>query len=207
MTFFGDQTSTLETLEELHPELFFKTLQQTHSDIICQFKKDSPENGGEGDALWTEDSNVALAVSTADCIPILISAPDVHRVAAIHAGWRGVESRITYKTLKDVFSQSSSIEVFIGPHITFKSFEVDFVVKNKLYKCTQKPMPTAFVQLRSGKFQVNLVDLVLNQIQEAFSGTIKVQRMEADTKTNVKYYSHRREPQNKGRQISFISQD
>jgi len=46
------------------------------------------------DALVTNVPGVCIAVSTADCVPVLLYAPDVKTVAAIHAGWRGTVQRI-----------------------------------------------------------------------------------------------------------------
>lgn len=43
----------------------------------------------EGDLLVTERPETALAIRTADCVPILLVDPRRRVVAAVHAGWRG----------------------------------------------------------------------------------------------------------------------
>lgn len=43
----------------------------------------------EGDLLVTEHADAALAIRTADCVPILLVDPRRRVVAAVHAGWRG----------------------------------------------------------------------------------------------------------------------
>ena len=45
---------------------------------------------GEADAVTTARPGVTVAVGTADCVPVLLAAPDGSRVAAVHAGWRGL---------------------------------------------------------------------------------------------------------------------
>ena len=47
------------------------------------------DEGFEYDALVTDVPGVALTVSTADCLPILLADRRRGAVAAVHAGWRG----------------------------------------------------------------------------------------------------------------------
>jgi YfiH family protein len=53
----------------------------------------------EADALWTDAAGSLLVIRTADCVPVLLAAlappgspgaGEVHTVAAVHAGWRGL---------------------------------------------------------------------------------------------------------------------
>ena len=43
----------------------------------------------QADALVAPPGGVAVAVRTADCVPVLVADPKTGAVAAIHAGWRG----------------------------------------------------------------------------------------------------------------------
>lgn len=82
-------------------------LRQIHSDIAHRInfieaagpQGAPPEVPLQGDALFTRDPGVLLAVQTADCVPILLADTKGHAIAAIHAGWRGTLSRIAEKTL------------------------------------------------------------------------------------------------------------
>lgn len=47
--------------------------------------------------LVTNVPDVCVAVSTADCVPVLLYAPDRKVVAAVHAGWRGTVLHIARK--------------------------------------------------------------------------------------------------------------
>lgn len=80
------------------------------------------------DALVTFKEDVAIGVRTADCVPVLMYAEDVHGVAAVHAGWRGTLGGIVDNTL-DVLGERgadlSKLRVVFGPSISQKNYEVD----------------------------------------------------------------------------------
>lgn len=76
---------------------------------------------GEGDALVTAEPGLALMVVTADCVPILVAAGD--RVAAIHAGWRGLVAGVIPATLER-FAAPDRLTAWIGPAIGACCYEV-----------------------------------------------------------------------------------
>lgn len=80
------------------------------------------------DAVITHLPGLCPVISTADCVPILLYAPDVRAVAAVHAGWRGTVRQIvrqTVETLASVYrADPSRIEAGMGPFIGKEAFEV-----------------------------------------------------------------------------------
>ena len=80
------------------------------------------------DALTTHLTGVCIAVSTADCIPVLLYDEQHHAVAAIHAGWRGTVARIVAKTVEAMTAAYGTLpthlRAVIGPGISLKNFEV-----------------------------------------------------------------------------------
>ena len=44
--------------------------------------------------MITQDTNISLAILTADCCPIFIFDIDSKFIACLHAGWRGVYKNI-----------------------------------------------------------------------------------------------------------------
>ena len=80
------------------------------------------------DALITQLPGYCIAISTADCVPILLYDKEKKVVAAVHAGWRGTVQDIALLTLQKMQSafgsQPQDIVACIGPSISQDSFEV-----------------------------------------------------------------------------------
>lgn len=80
------------------------------------------------DSLTTNLTDVCIAVSTADCIPVLLYDRVHQAVAAVHAGWRGTVRRIVQHTVdamrRTYATVPSDLVAVIGPGISLKNFEV-----------------------------------------------------------------------------------
>jgi purine-nucleoside/S-methyl-5'-thioadenosine phosphorylase / adenosine deaminase len=83
----------------------------------------------EFDALITSVPDLALVVSTADCLPLLIHDPVRGAAAAVHAGWRSTAKRIAAKAIQAMHetyeTDPADCRVAIGPGIRGCCFEVD----------------------------------------------------------------------------------
>lgn len=86
----------------------------------------------ECDGIITNQPNVMIAVTVADCVPVLLLDPDRNVVAALHAGWKGTAGNICGKgvaAMVDLFgSDPSRILAAIGPAIRTCCYEVDLPV-------------------------------------------------------------------------------
>jgi polyphenol oxidase len=114
------------------------TLRQTHSDLahLVDRSNFAPGHAGPlGDALFTHEPGVLLAVQVADCIPILLADTGQRAVAAIHSGWRGTLERIAEKTLgrmrMEFGTRPEDVMAAIGPGIGACCYEVGEEVAEK----------------------------------------------------------------------------
>lgn len=113
---------------------------QTHGTEIAfigpDFLSQSEESRNarlEGiDALVTDVPGVCVAVATADCVPVLLYAPDKQVVAAVHAGWRGTVGQIVSRTVREMVRRyqvnPETLYAALGPSISWASFEVGMEV-------------------------------------------------------------------------------
>ena len=101
-------------------------VRQVHGDGVCcavesigSLESDAPP---AADALCTEREDALLIVRVADCVPILLASSDGKRVAAIHAGWRGIVAGVIERAL-DAFVGCEPVAA-IGASISCEAFEV-----------------------------------------------------------------------------------
>ena len=81
----------------------------------------------QGDALVSDKTGMILAISIADCYPILFYDEKNKVIGAAHAGWRGTVGKIAANTLNEMLklgAEKKEIQVAIGQGICKEKFEV-----------------------------------------------------------------------------------
>lgn len=154
----------------------------------------------ESDALITAKPNVLLAVSVADCTPVLIYDKRAHLIAAVHAGWRGTEQMITINTVRRIMEMGSSpsdLYCFIGASASRAKYEVGFDVATLFEK-------KHLSELGEGKF---LLDVKMaNEDQLLYAGVPKeqIEVCERCTISDEDLHSYRRDGKRSGRMLAII---
>jgi len=183
---------TRDTVE--WPTLPVATVRQVHSDRVIF--AGAPGFHGEADALITDRSGFALAVRTADCVPILIADPVHHAVAAVHAGWRGTVSGIVTRTLGEMARRFATgpeeVAVAIGPAIGSCCYEVGADVAVQFGQTAEK-------------HHIDLVQENLKQLVGAGVSPDRVGFVGHCTRCEpVLFHSFRRDREQSGRMVSAI---
>jgi polyphenol oxidase len=163
------------------------------------------------DAAITSIPGQALAILTADCLPVMFADSKGRCVAAAHAGWRGLVDGVLDNTIEAFEGKaisSTSVQAFFGPAIGLSSFEVGAEVRESFLTsalATEKDavnaafLPTSNVMGQGLKFLCDLALLAkirLNRfgvecINDPLEQTAQ-KRQEQCTYLNPKlYYSYR----------------
>lgn len=116
------------------------TLQQVHGPDVVEVHAD----GGAGrftgvlsgmadaDGAVTSASGVALVVQGADCVPVLAWRADGRRVAAAHAGWRGLVSGVVGGMVRALGARPADVGAAIGPCIGPCCYPVDDALRGRM---------------------------------------------------------------------------
>ena len=205
--------STLDSAENvaINNNRFFEALgvkpgqiAKSHQVHGCEILKVTAGGRFEGyDALITNEKNIQLAVTIADCTPVLIYDPVNHAVAAIHAGWRGTVQNIVSTTVKALAAEYGSNPrnciAYVGTCIDECSFEVgeevavNFESGHKRWDASLKKF---FIDLKlANKDQLLLAGLVSENIGVSAYSTVL---------NNEDYFSYRHEKGLTGRMLATI---
>lgn len=101
-------------------------LQQVHGIDVVEARDDALVR--TADACFSTVPEQGCIVMTADCLPVLFTNSRGTKVAAAHAGWRGLAGGVLEETLK-VFDCKDEILAWLGPAIGPLAFEVGGEVK------------------------------------------------------------------------------
>ena len=182
---------------------------QTHSNKVAVVNNRNKNKGKFNcDAIITQVNNIALAVVTADCVPIIIYDLRNHVIGCIHAGWKGASLGIIEKTIKKIrqLNKNSYIFAAVGPCIGKKSYEVDFNFCNKFLK-KSKTNKIYFSKKNKFKKLFNLRKYVSDKLVKQ---EVRIENINFDTFVEKsKFFSYRRSQKlgesDYGRCISVIS--
>ena len=89
-------------------------LNQVHGTGVVKMGKGST-GLPEGDAGMTLEPGCVCAVLTADCLPVLFCDRAGTRVAAAHAGWRGLAAGVLESTVEALGVPGEEILAWLGP--------------------------------------------------------------------------------------------
>lgn len=144
-----------------------------------------------GDALWTDQRDVAMMLITADCLPVALARANGSEpaLAILHVGWRGLLAGVVSAAAEAL--GGGRLAAAIGPGIGHCCFEVGDEVAGPFRK-------------RFGD------DVMVDQNLDLYTatekaltaaGAVRVERVEMCTSCNPElFFSHRRDGAATGRQ-------
>lgn len=182
---------------ELAPERL-ATAGQVHGTVVSEAKDPGHYDGC--DVLLSRSPGLALAVTSADCMPILLVAPGA--VAAAHSGWRGTASGAPRAALRAILSASDMsperVQAHIGPCIRSCCYIVGPEVASRF--------PEAAVSRVDGAWHLDLPTAARLQLRAEGLPDQAIADTGACTACDrALYYSHRRDAGLTGRHWGLVA--
>ncbi len=164
------------------------------------------------DGLITEIPELVLMLLFADCVPVIIYAPDKHVISVVHAGWKGTAKSIVQKTIslmeKEFNIDINKLKTAIGPAIGKCCYPVSLEVANELINTVEEKSSMELFTKNNINAD-NLVNIDLKKInaqQIRENGVINIDISDNCTSCmNSVFYSYRAEKAKTGRHAAIAS--
>jgi len=177
-------------------------LRQVHGNTVVKLGSAEFDAGSpEADAVIGTHPGDLCVVQTADCLPVLLCAPDGGEFAAAHAGWRGLAGGVLDATIAEMRTPAAELLAWLGPAIGTARFEVGDEVREAFadagFECANR-----FARNDRGRWQADLFGLARDRLNACGLSAVHGRR-DCTYDQPDRYFSYRRDGST-GRLLSFI---
>jgi len=174
-------------------------LQQVHSNHLIEAGSTGVDTRADG--CWSRTRGCVCAVLTADCLPVLICDRGGYKVAAAHAGWRGLNAGVISNAVNILQSDPAELMVWLGPAIGPLAFEVGLDVM-QAFTSKNHSNASAFRQVDDSHWLCDIYQLAKIELETL--GVTAIYGGDACSYTDEqRFYSYRRDGIS-GRMASII---
>lgn len=193
----SNRTAFLTALNINEGRIVFPQQEHTNTVAVCR----QPQRIPSCDGTVTAEKDLFLAVTIADCTPVMLYDTRRKVVAGIHAGWKGTARHIVGRAISLMCESHNTdpadIIAFIGPSAGVCCYEVGSDVAATLPS-------ECIIPKSNGKFfadikKANLLQLIDNGVRESH-----IEVNSDCTIHNHLYHSHRRDGKRSGRMMAVI---
>lgn len=137
-------------------------LKQVHGVVVV----DAAQGGAEpeADGAFAAQPGAVCAALTADCLPVLLCNRAGTKVAALHAGWRGLAGGVIEAGAKAMGIPGNELLAWLGPAIGPMAFEVGPEVRATFVQHDAQATQ-AFRAAREGKYLADIYLLARLRLQ------------------------------------------
>lgn len=162
-------------------------LSQVHGVRVVEA---DPSRVEVADASWSSTPGIASLVMTADCLPALFCDRAGSRVAAAHAGWRGLANGVLEAILDALDRPADQVLVWLGPAIGVDVFEVGPEVRDTFV--AQHPQAAAAFRPSHNEGRLIADIYALARLRLAARGVTAVYGGGLCTVSDPRFFSYRR---------------
>ena len=147
----------------------------------------------KADAIVTRAEGLAIAVTTADCGPILLVEPNARVIGATHAGWKGALTGVleaTIAAMEKLGAERNGIVAAIGPMIRQASYEVGSEFVTRFLDADADNAMFFLPSSREGHAMFDLAGFIRDRLEAA--GVLMIDDLGLDTYSDERFFSYRR---------------
>ena len=195
-------TENRRRLQSALPVICINWLRQVHGTHTVRAIDDQVPMA---DAQWTTDAGRALAVLTADCLPVVLMTRDAGCVGIAHAGWRGLAAGVLESLITSMPANPALITAWLGPAISQSAYEVGPAVKDAFQHALGETSNACFAPstVHERHWMADLCALARLHLTRA--GVSEIQGGERCTYSESdKFFSYRRDGDPTGRMATLI---
>lgn len=176
-------------------------LRQVHGTDVLHVQAVDEAHEPMADAAVTRRRGLALAILTADCLPVAFASDDGACIGAAHAGWRGLVNGVLENTVAAMGAEPASLMAWLGPAAGPQAYEIGQDV-HAAFTTADARASQAFTPTRPGHWRVDLYALARMRLHDA--GITRVHGGGLCTISDAhRFYSHRRDART-GRMATVI---
>jgi polyphenol oxidase len=164
-------------------------MNQVHSDRVALVEGPREAPLDDTDAMVTSTPRLALAVVSADCVPVLMADARAGVVAAVHAGRVGARDGVVARTIEAMLAagaRAQDISALLGPAVSGRNYEVPAAMADEV----EAALPGSRTTSSSGTPALDLRAGIACQLK-----TLGINAIDVDprcTVDDVSLFSHRR---------------
>ncbi len=165
-------------------------MNQVHGDRVARVDGPLDAPVEQTDALVTTTPRLALAVVTADCVPVLMADARAGVAAAAHAGRVGAQNGVVARTVEamlDAGAHAEDISVLLGPAVSGRNYEVPAAMAEEV----EASLPGSRTTTSRGTPGLDLRAGIARQLMD-----LGITAIDADPRCTVEdrnLFSHRRD--------------
>jgi polyphenol oxidase len=165
-------------------------MNQVHGDRVEKVDGPRPAAVDATDALVTTTPRLALAVVTADCVPVLLADARAGVAAAVHAGRVGAASGVVVRAVEAMTvagAHACDISVLLGPAVSGRNYEVPATMADEV----EAALPGSRTTTARGSPGLDLRAGIARQLRD-----LGVTAIDIDPRCTVadrRLFSHRRD--------------
>jgi len=165
-------------------------MNQVHSDRVAVVDAARSTPVADTDALVTRTPRLALAVVSADCVPVLLADARAGVVGAVHAGRVGARDGVVARAVEAMLALGAhvhDISALLGPAVSGRNYEVPAAMADEV----EAALPGSRTTTSAGTPGLDLRAGIARQLN-----TLGVNAVDVDprcTVDDVTLFSHRRD--------------